>query len=199
MGNKLLFDDASMAAQIANGDEQAFTAVYNFYQEKLILLAYQLLKSESLSKDVYNEVFTNLWANRESIQHVGSLKAYLVTSIKNRSINLLKSIARSEKGKQQIRFSFPQKSFVTEKYLLDKEYAAFIQYEIEQLPPKAKEVFKLCREQGYSYEQASSHLGISRHAVKHHMMYCIKKLKLSAEKVLGISLLFTFCLFCLLN
>ncbi|WP_159467295.1 sigma-70 family RNA polymerase sigma factor [Dyadobacter sp. 3J3] len=48
---------------------------------------------------------------------------------------------------------------------------------IEQLPPKRKNVFTLCRLEGKSYQEAADILGISIYTVKEHLMAASKTIK----------------------
>lgn len=194
MGNENLMNEKRLLHELCEGNEKAFETIYVHYHPILLQFALSVLKSHVMAEDVCSEVFENIWKTRSSLTGLTSLKAYLLSSVKNRSFNYLKSISRSKAAKAEIEKLFEQKSFATEKYLLDKEYADFIEEHISKLPSRARQVYQLCREEGYTYEQTASLLQISRNAVKHHMMYCIKKLKASAEKAFGAFLLFLFFL-----
>jgi RNA polymerase sigma-70 factor (ECF subfamily) len=64
------------------------------------------------------------------------------------------------------------------------------------MPPRTVEVFRLCRQQSKTYDEAAEELGITRDAIKKHMVRSMRVLKEAAEKELGVS----FCLlFILLN
>jgi DNA-directed RNA polymerase specialized sigma24 family protein len=49
-------------------------------------------------------------------------------------------------------------------------------------------VFRLCRQQGMTYDETAELLGISRNAVKKHMVRTMRILSESVETDLGISL-----------
>lgn len=187
MENKNCNNEFVLIEQLALGDAGAFTRLYNIYQPLLLQYAVKLLKSKQLSEDVCNEVFLELWKNRSQLQQVQSLKPYLFAATKNRTLNTLKSLSRLQSAKASLQQAFPQTSIDAEAALLDKEYVAFIKQGIEQLPRRSKQVFKLCREEGCSYQEVSAQLGISRNAVKNHMVHSVKKLKAFAQKDLGLT------------
>lgn len=170
------------------GSADAFTQLYNAHRDEVFNFAFRLIKSKHVAEDVCNDIFTNLWQVRTSLQNVQSIKAYLLTAARNRSINALKAMARSQASIEEIMTQFEEKTLSAEAPILEKEYIAFIQRQVAELPPRAKEVFSLCRTEGYSYDQVSAQLGISRNAVKGHMVSSMKRLKAVAEKDLGISL-----------
>ncbi|WP_438871731.1 RNA polymerase sigma factor [Pedobacter panaciterrae] len=117
-----------------------------------------------------------------------SLKAYLHIVARNHTLNSLKKAFRSEVAMSEIVNSFVEERNSTEDELLNKEYYDYLQKALAVLSPRSREVFKLCREQGKSYEEVATALGISRNAVKNHMVASMKILRTSVERDLGISL-----------
>jgi RNA polymerase sigma-70 factor (family 1) len=182
-----IHNDTGLLQRLAADDPKAYTDIYEAYFPLLLQSATRFLKIKPAAEDVCNEVFLTLWQNRKQLPEIQSLQAYLLTSVRNRSINALKSIARSHAMAEEVKNTFPPHTIDAEAQLLNKEYVDFIKRGIQELPNRAKEVFTLCREEGCSYEEASARLGISRDAVKWHMVVSMKKLKTWAEKDLGIS------------
>lgn len=197
MRETAIHNEAALLQRLAEGDAKAYTEIYEAYFPLLFQTAFSFLKTKPAAEDVCNEVLLNLWQNRQTVSSVQSLQAYLLGSVRNRSINALKRLARSQAAVEEVRNAFPSHTIDAETHYLNKEYIAFIRRGIEQLPARAKEVFTLCREEGYSYDEVSSRLGISRNAVKGHMVASMKKLKTYAEKDLGIS--FTILLILLIK
>jgi len=182
-----IHNEPALLQRLAEGDAKAYTEIYEAYFPLLLQTAVQFLKTKPAGEDVCNEVFLNLWQNRNTLTAIQSLNAYLTTAVRNRSINALKRLARSQAAVEEVRNVFPAHTIDAEAQYLSKEYTDFIKKEIEHLPARAKEVFTLCRNEGYSYDEVSAQLGISRNAVKGHMVASMKKLKAYAEKDLGIS------------
>ena len=57
-------DDEKLFALIEQGDEGAFTQVYERYHKLLYVLAYRYLMSSDMAEDVVQHVFTRLWEFR---------------------------------------------------------------------------------------------------------------------------------------
>ena len=195
MREPAIYNEHTLLRRLADDDAKAYTEIYEAYFPLLTQFAFRFLKTKPAAEDVCNEVFLNLWQNRQTLHSIGSLNAYLHTAVRNRSINALKSIALSQAAVEEIKKTFPSCSLDVEEQMLSKEYIAFIKKGIAELPARAKEVFMLCREEGCSYDEVSSQLGISRNAVKGHMVASMKKLKAYAEKDLGISFTILLLLF----
>lgn len=195
MRQTTIHNEPGLLQRLAAGDQQAYTQIYEAHFPLLFQTAMRFLKVKPAAEDVCNEVFLNLWKNRHSLAGIQSLQAYLLSAVRNRSINALKRLARSQAFVEEVKAAFPHHDVDAEAQFLGKEYIAFVKRGIEELPSRAQEVFKLCREEGCSYEEVSSRLGISRDAVKWHMVVSMKKLKACAEKDLGISFSLLFMIF----
>jgi RNA polymerase sigma-70 factor (ECF subfamily) len=181
-------NEARLLRDAAAGSHKAFSQLYQAYQPLVQLTATRFVKLTPLAEEVCNDVFTSLWQNRSTMASIESLQAYLLTATRNRSLNALKQASRSQTALKEIKQQFEPRTLTAEAHLLDKEYLQFIREQIARLPDRAREVFTLCREEGYSYDDVSSLLGISRNAVKGHMVYSMKKLRATLEKDLGITI-----------
>jgi len=190
--------ESVLVSRVIHGDQEAFTTLFRTYQPMLLTVAVKMVKLDTLAEEICNDVFLQVWQRRSELAAIQSIQAYLLTAVKNRSINCLKSMARNKAMVLQIGALFPAAALHTEEAVLSKEYLHFIHQQIGLLPPRSRMVFQLCREQGYSYDKAAGLLGISRNAVKNHMVYSMKKLTAYIRKDLGISFPGSYILLALL-
>ena len=56
--------DDMLLSRLQNGDEKAFTAIYERYNKMLYVLAYKYLKDTFLAEDIVQQVFLKLWESR---------------------------------------------------------------------------------------------------------------------------------------
>ena len=188
--------DEELLELIVDGNYQAFTTLYNRYAVNLKQFLLKILKSAELTDDIAQEVFIQVWTNRGKFSHVKSFKAYLFIAARNRALDSLKVAFRSDTAMGEIVQSFVAQRNATDEEMLDKEYRMFLDGVLASLPARTRQIFGLCREQGKSYEEVAQMLGISRNAVKNHMVHSMKILGNSVKKELGISLiLFITCVF----
>jgi RNA polymerase sigma-70 factor (family 1) len=182
------YDEKALLAQMAAGDGDAFGSLFRAYEEPIRVFVQRFVKSPQLAEDLSQEVFLKIWQQRERLAGLQSFRAFLFIVARNHTINTLRSASHSQVAMGEIsRHALPP-SNATEDRVLLRDYMDYLQQQIAKLPPRAREVFRLCREQQLSYDEVARELGISRHSVKSHMVLSMKLLKASVERDLGIPL-----------
>lgn len=185
---KALEDEAEILGRLTDGDELAFTQIYHHYYSSVQSAVIHLLLSPQLAEDVTQEIFLKLWEQRNKLPHIHSFRSYLFIATRNHSLNVLKRAARSKAGLAEIIRHAETVRNTTEETILGNEYLAFIQRCLADLPPRSREIFRMCREQSQTYDEVAAALGVTRDAVKSRMMHAMKVLRASAEKELGLPL-----------
>ena len=171
---------------VAAGDGVAFSRIYDYYKPGGRTYVLRLVKIPELADDLVQEIFIRLWETRKTLPEVKCFSAFLFTIARNHSLNSLKAISRSNQALPELIRHFQTRRVDDE--TLDKEYLRFIQKALTSISPRSREVFRLCREQTMSYEQAATELGISRSAVKKHMVAVMRNLRDAAGKEFGLSM-----------
>jgi RNA polymerase sigma-70 factor (ECF subfamily) len=67
-----------------------FEKLYKRFQPSLVSYAYYITKNTEESVELVNDVFLSVWDKRNRLKFDESLKTYLYTAVKNRSINYIK-------------------------------------------------------------------------------------------------------------
>ena len=171
---------------VAAGDGVSFSRIYDCYQPGVRTYVLRLVKIPELADDLVQEVFIKLWETRQTLPDVKCFSAFLFTIARNHSLNSLQAISRSNEALPELIRHFQTHRVDDE--ALDKDYLQFIQKALTSISPRSREVFRLCREQTKSYEQAAAELGISRNAVKKHMVAVMRNLREAAARELGFSI-----------
>ncbi|TKC65435.1 RNA polymerase sigma-70 factor [Pedobacter hiemivivus] len=180
--------DQQLAAKFVAGDEYAFATLYQRY--KLLVYGYvkKFVHIEEMAADLTQEAFIKLWDSRSKLGEVQSLKAYLLTIAKNHTLTTLKKTLQSDTAMSVIIKEFKEDKNSVEEQFQNKEYEAYFRRILTGLPQRTRQIFIQCREHGRSYEEVAIELGISRNAVKKHMVNAMKTLGESVKKDLGIPL-----------
>lgn len=179
--------------QLSKGDELAFGKIYDHYQDRVHLFVLKFVKSPHLSEDITQEIFIKIWEDRMDLTEKKSFQAWLFVVARNHTLNFLKKASRESVGVGEIVRNYPFQHNPIEEQMLEKEYLEKLQQVLDSLPERTREVFRLCREEDKSYDEVTEILGISRNAVKKHMVRSNKVFKESLKDRLKFALsFFTF-------
>jgi RNA polymerase sigma-70 factor (ECF subfamily) len=184
------YDERALLGRLAAGDADAFAALFNHYQDPLNQFITRFVKIPQLAEDLSQEVFLKIWQQRAKLTDIQSFRAFLFIVARNHTLNTLQTASRSQAAIGAITRATLGESNTspTDDSVLSREYLDFLRRAVESLPPRSREVFRLCREQQLSYDEVAAQLGISRHSVKNHMVHSMKILRSAVEKELGIPL-----------
>lgn len=189
------YDEKALLIKIQQGDQDAFIALYNRYHVALYNYILHFVKIPDIAEDIVQDVFLKAWEIKERINPAMSFTAYLYTISRNKVFKLMKKTTADEALRQQIMRQLRQNTEEPELQLLWQQYEQTLFQAIKQLPPQRQRVFRLCREEGKSYEEAAMELGISRNTVKEHMVLAVKGLKEYFLRHADISFLLTLLAF----
>jgi len=180
------FSDQHLLPFIRKGDQDAYGELYTRYHQPLYRSLRKYLRSDELSEDITQNVFVKFWEQREEPSVINDPSAWLFTMAKRQAFNFLKRATIEQVALGIILDNYPVRS-ETEQEVIAKDYLAFLERTLDQLPAITRDVFRLCRQQHKSYEEAAAILEISRSTVKKHMIRAMSVLKDAAESELGIS------------
>lgn len=172
------YSDLELVANLRNGDQYAYTEIYNRFRIPLYTFLWKRLNNKETVRDILQDVFLTVWEKRMQINYETSLSGYLFSAVRNKLLDLI----THEKVKQKYIdsfYSFINMTDVSTDYLVrSKELSARIAKEIAELPPKTREVFELSRMSHLNRKEIANRLGISEQTVKSHMFNALKTLKL---------------------
>lgn len=187
-----VLSDAELVAYLRNGDENAFTEIYNRYKGILHVHAYKKLGSFEEAKDVLQDMFTWIWNNRESLPYTENIAGYLYTITKNKVLNVIAHKKIVYKYAASFDKFMDKGVFITDLIVQENELANIIEREIEALPPKMREVFIMSRQLNLSHREISEQLGISESTVKYHVKTALKVLRVKLGLMAYLIILFKF-------
>lgn len=181
-------EEHSLLQLVSAGNEKAFTVLYEHYRAGIYNFVRKYLKSDELSDDICQNVFLKIWEHREQLGDVLEFNAYALTIAKRQSLDFLRRATVEQAAMDLILQNYPLQKSTFEDDQQYVEYMRFIETVLAKLPPQSQLIFNLCRQQHKSYDEAAQILGISRNAIKKHMVRSIKVLRHATETELGISM-----------
>ena len=150
----------------------AFEEIFNRYWNRLYAYAYKIYQDSHVCEDIVQEVFVSLW-NKSNETPILHLEAYLFKSVKYQVGSHIKSLQFTTDQLEYIE-SLPDKIIDQLEY---QELEAKMFNQIEELPSKCKEVFKLSRIEQKSNSEIAKSLNLSIRTVETHISNAIKLLR----------------------
>ena len=146
MTTKIIGEEVFIFQKMVDGDENAFKYFFDTYYDDLCNFVNSYLRSETLSEDVVQDIFIYLWENKSTLKLKKSVKSYLYTASKNKTLNYL----RDQNNKYRIaKKNIPQQELITpgaDQYLEFDELKHIIGLSIESLPIKCRKIYQLSRD-----------------------------------------------------
>lgn len=166
--------DQILIIQIKRGNIQSFETLFHRFYPVLCAYASRILKKEDIAEEVVQDVFYNIWKNREELGIMVNLSAYLYRSVYNNSILYIR------KTKKEI--PLDEKWIITQldpdqdiSEILDvQEINKIIENTLKDLPVRTREIFTLNRFEGLKYKEIAAKLSISVKTVEANMGKALK-------------------------
>lgn len=180
MKNFKAYSDEGLIRLLKQQELGAFEEIYLRYWRKLYSAAYKRVQSREVSEELVQDIFTSLWINRQTLT-IEILSSYLYTAIKYKVINHLeRELSRRNYAEVQISTQVSMDNSTEETVLLNELNLA-LEREIQKLPPKRQQIFKMSRQEHLSIKQVASHLGISEKTAENQLGKALKVLKLNLK------------------
>lgn len=166
--------DKELIELLRDGDIKAFEEIYNRYWLSLFNKAFQIIKDQSVAKDITQDIFVSLWTNRKKAD-ILNLSAYLYRSIRLKVFQTLRNNNISKKHLEKIgAIAFVHN---TEEQLKLNEIQSQLDLHLSNLPNKCQEIFRLSRIEHLSNREIAKKLDISLKTVEGHITYALKYLR----------------------
>ncbi|WP_158800449.1 RNA polymerase sigma factor [Pedobacter sp. L105] len=173
--------DQELVNFLKEGDEAAFTEIYNRYAIPVFYQVNQMLRDRESSQDIVQELFINLWNKSENIKEDANLAGYLYVAARNRVFKLI------QKGKVRNDYVSAIVKYATEintaslPLIDERELSRILNKEIDLLPEKMRQVFEMSRKQNMTHMQIAGALGISDKTVKKQINKALTILRLKVR------------------
>ena len=153
-------------------DKREFEKVFRHHYDGMFRLARKMLNDDAESKDVVSDVFANLLKSNTDLKS-DTLQAFLLTSVRNRCINLL-----VHKQKQQQMQKAVVVEMVTPEQTAEHEQLQLLHRYIDsRLPKLSQQILRLRYQQGLKYREIAQVLQVSEVTVHNHLSQSLKQLK----------------------
>ena len=181
-------DESALIRAAQNGDEDAFARLVRAYDQNVLRLAMNLLRSPEDARDVYQEAFLRVYRNLHSFRFDCSFHTWLYRIVTNLCLDQLrKRKVRKEESSVVVtpegpldRMDAVQEERVDgnpQRSLFSGELRVRIKEVLEQLTPRERMVFELRHYQGMRLRNIGEALGTTEEAAKNCLFRATQKMR----------------------
>lgn len=158
--NKINAALAGIWDNFRNGEENAFVLIYNQFIDTLYNYGERLTDDRELIKDSVQDLFVDLWKNKEKLPQVTSVKYYLFKAYKRKVIkNLIRKrklpIDKNILEDYNFEIVFSHESELIARQISEQEQKRLLR-SLNKLPRRQKEAITLKFLDGFSYQEVAS-------------------------------------------
>lgn len=163
-------------------DESALTYFFDLHYRSLCYFANKLLQDEEEAKDIVSGCFVKFWQGKHIAETEENVKSFLYISCRNSCLNYLKNLASRNRIQNTYYEKLAKEEGYVELEIIRSETLDLLHREIEALPDKTREVFKLIYFDQLKTDQIAKILNVTEKSVRYYKAKAIESLKTSMLK-----------------
>lgn len=185
----VLKKDNLLLNQLKEGNERAFTEIYNKYCKEIFSLALCYLKDADLAEDIVQRVFLKLWELHAKITVKQDIGNYLYKMAKNDILKMIQEQNKRIIDAYELEYIYNIQNEAERDPMIERKLKTIYEM-IEKLPQKTKEVFLMKVKDELKDGEIAKQLSISVQTVKNHYNQALKFLRRNAYP----KILLLFCI-----
>jgi RNA polymerase sigma-70 factor (ECF subfamily) len=187
--------DEELLSLLRKNDKQAFAEIYDRYWEQMSLYVLKITRSPEDTCDIVQDVFVSIWKRRYELNISGSMKAYLLKSVRNLSIRYIEKNINKQGFLNALSAYYEHLDTSAMNKLELQELESRLAGVVARLPHKMQEVYVLSRHENLSHKEIAKRLGIAETTVKKQVSNALKLIRTEVSSADIMVLIFLFSLF----
>jgi len=171
---------------------KAFNDIYNTYYRKCFLFAKSYVHNIEVADDFASEAMVKLWENFGNADDIINIQAFLLTIVKNLSLNYLRreqlKIQAHEtilnNSQKEIEFRISTLESCDPDVLFSAEVRTIFEKTLASLPEKTRKIFVMSRVEDKSNKEIAQIVGITVKGVDYHVARALKELRITLKDYL---------------
>ena len=171
--------DPDLIVQLAAGSQEALAALYDRYGRLAYSVALRILGDPGRAEDAVQDAFLKIWTSASSFDaRRGSLRTWLLVSVRNRSIDYLRGRGAHERQELELQPAVAEvgpHSDPWREVSLSLERTA-VREAMNNLPAEQRQAVELAYFAGYSHREIADMTSVPLSTVKGRMRLALEKL-----------------------
>ncbi|MGV8092157.1 MAG: RNA polymerase sigma factor [Mangrovibacterium sp.] len=155
-------DEHKLIQDFVKGDALSFDQIFSKYNKKVYTFSFRNLKNREDAEGIVQEVFFNLWKDREKLKEIKNLDAWIFTICFNTIRKHFRQLTREKKHLQKFAEFSSEEDNATITAIEYNDLLEKAEEIIEQLPLRQKTIFLLSKKDGLSNDEISVKLNITK-------------------------------------
>ena len=168
--------DRELVKLLIDSSQEAFGEIYARFKKQLMFICKQYMRNKADAEDIVHDIFLKLWETRHFLNPELYFSGYLHTITANHIRDKLRHLDVHSTFVNNILVNTKDSTNETEDVILDHDYTELLNKLIEKLPPKQKEIFRLSRIEGHTYQQIAEELLMPVENVRRYASLATKKI-----------------------
>jgi RNA polymerase sigma-70 factor (family 1) len=166
-------------------DQQAYKKLFLHFYNSLHRFSANIIGDTETADEIVSDIMMKVWEMDNKLGQVDKLNLYLFAAVKNASLTHLSRNKPSRFDMDpSIGDTLADNAGSPEGKLLFNELELQVAKAIGSLPPQCQLVFRLIREEGFSYKEVCTILQVSQNTIETHMRIALKKMQLALDHYL---------------
>ena len=169
--------DEQLLIGVRDKDPGAFDAVFERWYKKLCYFANKIINEQAAAKDIVTDSFVKLWVKKKDFSSIDHLESFIYKTIKNSCLDHLhKNEYRTKIEKEVLKFEALTEDAIAKKYF-QSEIIDALYLQINKLPVRTQQVFRLTYLEGHSRAEVALLLNLSENTVRNLNQIAMNTLK----------------------
>lgn len=174
--------DIHQLKRIRKGDKKVFEELFHQYYPGMCSYAESLVKQSEVAEEIVQDVFFNIWKNREKLTIIKGWQGYLYRSVFNHSMMHLRKAKRELSLDEEWAGKYLEADEHPSEEMDAQELDAALVFALQALPVRTREIFHLSRFEGLKYREIAERLSISVKTVEANMGKALRAMRISLDE-----------------
>ena len=169
------YNDEQLFCLLQTGSEEAFNAIFNRYNKRLLIEAYARLQNEEEAHDIVQDVYMWLWNKKDSLKVPDNLKAYLAQVVRFKCVDLIRK--KTYNRAQKAHYTIIAETSTHFTAIETRELGHELNTAIAMVTPASRLAFEQLYVHKKSLKEIADHMNINVQSVKNHIHRALKSLR----------------------
>jgi len=172
--------DLTLWKRLKDGEKSALEQIYRTYATQLLKYGRKFSKNDQLIEDCVQDLFVELWRNRDGLSMTDAIQPYLLLSLRRKVIRQLDKSKKIVSETEPTELDFEAEISIDHTLIeqeISSERASQLKTAMEKLSKRQKEVIYLKYITGLDYEDISEVMNLNYQSARNLVSSALRAMK----------------------